>query len=309
MRGQHLRVSPRERRRSVLVRGRQLRRHVVRRTCRSGATCSQPFGAVPVPAAADQGRRPGASSTIRQATAVRRQFQPIEVPARRRRDHRGHLRRVLHARRTGSRTAPPRTASSRRRRPQKGNGACSHDGAGRASTRRRTGSNAELRRRSRRTSQPIFEKHGCNAGSCHGAPQSDFYITCGADDTQIAFNFSAGVVVREQPGRGLADPARPARGRGRRPRPHRRRSVLEHRRRRLRGDLQLGDRRSACSTSRSAIADKQFFKDNVQPILVSARLLVPGVPQRRRRPTTSSCAAARRRASSRRSRSRRTTSC
>ena len=38
--------------------------------------------------------------------------------------------------------------------------------------------------------QPVFDKHGCTAGSCHGAPQSDFYITCGTDDNQKAFNFS-----------------------------------------------------------------------------------------------------------------------
>ena len=38
--------------------------------------------------------------------------------------------------------------------------------------------------------QPILDKHGCTAGSCHGAPQSDFYITCGSDDDQLAFNFS-----------------------------------------------------------------------------------------------------------------------
>ncbi|MBA3540751.1 MAG: PD40 domain-containing protein [Deltaproteobacteria bacterium] len=38
--------------------------------------------------------------------------------------------------------------------------------------------------------QPILEDHGCTTGSCHGAPQSDFYITCGDDDTQLAFNFS-----------------------------------------------------------------------------------------------------------------------
>lgn len=31
---------------------------------------------------------------------------------------------------------------------------------------------------------------GCTAGNCHGAPQSDFYLTCGSDDTQLAFNFS-----------------------------------------------------------------------------------------------------------------------
>jgi hypothetical protein len=38
--------------------------------------------------------------------------------------------------------------------------------------------------------QPILGDKGCNAANCHGAPQSDFYITCGDDDTQIAFNMS-----------------------------------------------------------------------------------------------------------------------
>jgi len=38
--------------------------------------------------------------------------------------------------------------------------------------------------------QPILKDKGCNASNCHGAPQSDFYITCGDDDTQAAFNFS-----------------------------------------------------------------------------------------------------------------------
>jgi hypothetical protein len=36
--------------------------------------------------------------------------------------------------------------------------------------------------------QPVLK--GCNGSACHGAPQSDFYITCGDDDTQLAFNFS-----------------------------------------------------------------------------------------------------------------------
>ena len=38
--------------------------------------------------------------------------------------------------------------------------------------------------------QPILRDKGCTSSNCHGAPQSDFYITCGDDDTQIAFNFS-----------------------------------------------------------------------------------------------------------------------
>lgn len=36
--------------------------------------------------------------------------------------------------------------------------------------------------------QPILD--GCSASSCHGAAQSDFYITCGHDPRQQAFNFS-----------------------------------------------------------------------------------------------------------------------
>ena len=36
--------------------------------------------------------------------------------------------------------------------------------------------------------QPILRS--CAGSACHGAPQSDFYITCGDDDTQLAFNFA-----------------------------------------------------------------------------------------------------------------------
>ncbi|HEY1555230.1 MAG TPA: hypothetical protein VGF94_10400 [Kofleriaceae bacterium] len=38
--------------------------------------------------------------------------------------------------------------------------------------------------------QPILTMHGCVSGNCHGAPQSDFFITCGGNDTELAFNFS-----------------------------------------------------------------------------------------------------------------------
>lgn len=38
--------------------------------------------------------------------------------------------------------------------------------------------------------QPILTEHGCGAGTCHGAPQSDFFITCGSTTEQLAFNFS-----------------------------------------------------------------------------------------------------------------------
>ncbi len=40
------------------------------------------------------------------------------------------------------------------------------------------------------TVQPILTSHGCNVASCHGAPQSDFYTTCGTDDAQLTFNYS-----------------------------------------------------------------------------------------------------------------------
>jgi hypothetical protein len=36
--------------------------------------------------------------------------------------------------------------------------------------------------------QPVLES--CNSGNCHGAPQSDFYMTCGDDQRQLAYNFS-----------------------------------------------------------------------------------------------------------------------
>lgn len=36
--------------------------------------------------------------------------------------------------------------------------------------------------------QPVLAT--CAGSACHGAPQSDFYITCGNDDNQLAFNFA-----------------------------------------------------------------------------------------------------------------------
>ncbi|MDQ3334521.1 MAG: hypothetical protein M4D80_05130 [Myxococcota bacterium] len=38
--------------------------------------------------------------------------------------------------------------------------------------------------------QLVLNEKGCGAGSCHGAPQSDFYVTCGTNDQQAAFNFT-----------------------------------------------------------------------------------------------------------------------
>ena len=75
--------------------------------------------------------------------------------------------------------------------PQTGNGSCSHGippGFAKATfvTAMTQGSFDAFKA----SVQPILTKHGCNAGSCHGAPQSDFYITCGEGDDELAFNFS-----------------------------------------------------------------------------------------------------------------------
>jgi len=38
--------------------------------------------------------------------------------------------------------------------------------------------------------QPVLDAHGCTSSNCHGAPESDFYITCGSTDDEVAFNFT-----------------------------------------------------------------------------------------------------------------------
>jgi hypothetical protein len=115
--------------------------------------------------------------------------------------------------------------------------------------------------------EPVIEKHGCNAGTCHGAPQSDFYITCGTDDDQKAFNFSQAWSFVNSPvedSQILRIPLAVASG----------------------GHGHTGGDQfaSATDTDYMAIKDwasgvgvldfaagdpvKQFFKDNVQPILL-----------------------------------------
>jgi hypothetical protein len=44
--------------------------------------------------------------------------------------------------------------------------------------------------------QPLLQQ-SCAFGTCHSSPQADFYITCGTDDEQLAFNYgqAAGFVV------------------------------------------------------------------------------------------------------------------
>ncbi len=42
-----------------------------------------------------------------------------------------------------------------------------------------------------------FLMQSCAYGTCHSSPQADFYLTCGSDDEQLAFNYGqvAGFVV------------------------------------------------------------------------------------------------------------------
>ncbi len=119
----------------------------------------------------------------------------------------------------------------------------------------------------KREIQPILTDHGCAAGSCHGAPQSDFYITCGADDAQQAFNFSQAWSFVNDPvdeSQILRVPlAVAAGGRG-----HTGGDQFE--------DLEDGDyvriKAWAASVGKLPFANgsavKQFFEDNVQPVLL-----------------------------------------
>ncbi len=116
--------------------------------------------------------------------------------------------------------------------------------------------------------QPILDKHGCTSSNCHGAPQSDFYITCGSDDASVAFNFTQAWSFVNTP---VADSeilqvplAVAAGGRGH-----------------TGGDQFSGTDDPDYSTihdwaSSIGVLDfangdpvKQYFKDNVQPILIS----------------------------------------
>ncbi len=46
---------------------------------------------------------------------------------------------------------------------------------------------------------PIVDRKGCLAGNCHGAPQADFYVTCGDSDDQLAFNFRQARAFVDEP--------------------------------------------------------------------------------------------------------------
>ena len=205
------------------VRRRQPRRHVVRERPEA-ARRARAVRRVSAPAAADQGGRP-AAKLQRSPVRRRRSVPDIDVQHSRWRDPRRRLRRVLHAadlareRRDRER---PQAADARADRQRR---LLDRDAAGlRQGGLRSTSRDAQYFGDVQAQVQPILERHGCTAGNCHGAPQSDFYITCGDDDEQLAFNFSQAwsfVNTRST----TRSCSRAARGRGGRPRPHRRRSV------------------------------------------------------------------------------------
>ncbi len=120
--------------------------------------------------------------------------------------------------------------------------------------------------------QPILA--GCNFGTCHGAPQSDFYMTCGADDNQVAFNFSQAwsfVNITVDQSQFLRVPLAIGAGGG----PHT-------------GGDQFASKTDpkyvALMNWAAAVgpidfgtgdAGRQFFRDNVQPILVARGCSLP----------------------------------
>jgi hypothetical protein len=115
--------------------------------------------------------------------------------------------------------------------------------------------------------QPILTAHGCVSTNCHGAPQSDFYITCGNDDTQLAFNFSQAWSFVDSPvddSQVLRVPlAVSAGGRG-----HTGGDQFSGT---SDGDYQtIHDWAQQVGVLDFAMGDpvKQFFQDNVQPILI-----------------------------------------
>ncbi|HEY0993092.1 MAG TPA: hypothetical protein VGD80_38830, partial [Kofleriaceae bacterium] len=153
--------------------------------------------------------------------------------------------------------------------PQTGKGSCSHGippGFSRAAfVTPMTQPNFDA---FKQTVQPIFTRHGCNAANCHGAPQSDFYITCGESDDELAFNFSQAWSFVNTPvddSQILRVPlAAGAGGRGHT------------------GGDQFSDRSDSDYTAIQGWAmqigkldfakgdmGKQFFADNVQPLLLS----------------------------------------
>ena len=288
------------------VRGRQLRRHDFENVQKRRDLLA-PFGAYHVAAAADQGRRAVDAEPQRPnklQVQYGEQFLPLDVL------HAGGA--ILDVNSDAYFTLQNWLRERRdRERPQAADAAadgqrCVLDrGARRASTRRRTRRTRTLDVQDKRPADP--DEHSCNAGNCHGAPQSDFYITCGSDDTQIAFNFSQAWSFVNTPvddSQILRVPlAVAAGGRGHTGGDQ----FSEQRRRRLQDDPRLGraGRRARLRDGRSgqAVLRRQRPADPARSAAARSR---PATA--RRRPTTSSCARARR-ASSRRSRSRRTTSC
>jgi len=263
-------------------RGRQLRRHVVRQRAEA-ARCADAVRRVRVSAAADQGGADRLAVAVlrHQGRGHRLEDQPVPAargPALRRSDPRRQLRRVHHAAQlldngaTENGLKPPTP-------PQIGNGSCSDSiPSGFAKAKYVTPATQASFDRFRTTVQPILTQHGCVAGNCHGAPQSDFYITCGTSDDELAFNFSQAWSFVNEPvedSQILRIPLAVGQGG---PRPHRRRSVREHVRRRLRRDPRLGDAGQVARLRRGRPREK-VLRELRPADPAGARLLVLGLPQ------------------------------
>ena len=73
---------------------------------------------------------------------------------------------------------------------QEGEGPCSHDLLGFTDQQVSTAMGEPTFGQFRNDVLPILQRKGCGSATCHGAPQADFYVTCGDNDREVAFNYS-----------------------------------------------------------------------------------------------------------------------
>jgi hypothetical protein len=125
---------------------------------------------------------------------------------------------------------------------------------------------------------PVLET--CNSGNCHGAPQSDFFISCGDTPEQRAFNFAQTWAFVDNPvdeSQILRIPLAASAGGG----PHTGGDRFPDR---GGNDTDYGKLRAfAEAVGPRTFGDgdpaKEFFRDHVQPMLLRARLRLLRLPQ------------------------------